>query len=275
MERMDRNSTHDRGRTIDTSNLRLLSRMDDFRVAKDNPDPRGWEVVGRDGKRIGKVDHLLVDPGARMVRYLGIDVDRSLLSGRGRGDHVLIPVDTAHLSHDHRDRVFIPESSTDLAALPIYDQSAIQSLLGRERGREERPVGREGERRVTLSEEELAVGKRTVSAGEVEIGKRVETEHVQKTVPVTREEVTIERRPITGAAAAGAGTSPRIQEDEIRIPLSHEEVVVEKRVIPKEEVVVKKHTVTGEERIDEAVRRERADIRGGENVREVGPERSH
>lgn len=139
---------------IDTSNLRLLSRMDDFKVAKGSPDVRGWDVIGSDGQRLGEVDHLLVDPGARRVRYLGIDLDRGLLAGRTRGgrggDHVLIPVETARLSQDHRDRVFVPETSADVGALPIYDKSSIQSLLGHERGgREELRPGTEGGSRMT------------------------------------------------------------------------------------------------------------------------------
>lgn len=265
---MTRTDIHETQQAIDTSNLSLLSQLDDFKVAKGNPDPRGWEVFGRDGKRVGKVEHLLVDPGARMVRYLGIEVDRNLLGGRTHGHHVLIPVEQAHLSEDHRERVFIPESSTAIASLPVYDQSTVRRHGSPERERGRPDTGREGERRITLSEEELAVGKRTVSAGDVGISKRVETEHVQKTVPVTREEVTIERRPATGM-----GTEPRIHEDEIHIPLRHEEVVVEKRTVPKEELVVKKHQVTGEERIDETVRKEHAEVHGSKNVKEVGPGR--
>ena len=269
---MNKIGTHEQHRTIDTSNLRLLSRMDDFKVASGNADPRGWDVIAKDGKKIGKVDHLLVDPGARMVRYLGIDLDRSLTAGREGRDHVLIPVDTARLSSAHREQVFIPETSVGLGALPVYDKSKISSLLGHDRDRDLQRSGRSdrGERRMTLAEEELAVGKRTVEGGEVAIGKRVETEHVRESVPVTREEVTVERRPITGGVAAGMDTSPRIHEDEIRIPLTHEEVVVEKRAVPKEELIVKKHQVTDEQRIDETVRKERVEVQGGEQVREVG-----
>ena len=114
---------------------------------------------------------------------------------------------------------------------------------------------RGSEQRLTLSEEELAVGKRQVSAGEVELRKRVETEHVRESVPVTREEVTIERRPLS----ADAATDADIGEDEIRIPLMAEEVVVDKRVVPKEEVVARKHAVQEEKTVEADLRRERVD----------------
>ncbi|MCU0625583.1 MAG: YsnF/AvaK domain-containing protein [Gemmatimonadaceae bacterium] len=117
------------------------------------------------------------------------------------------------------------------------------------------------EQRVVLSEEQLAVGKRQVQAGEVTLHKTVETEHVTEHVPLVREEVTIERRPLTGEAAIAA--SATIGEDEvIRVPLMAEEAVVEKRVVPVEEVIVRTDAVTETQVIDETVRRERLETSG-------------
>jgi uncharacterized protein (TIGR02271 family) len=111
------------------------------------------------------------------------------------------------------------------------------------------------EQRLTLSEEELQVGKRQVPAGEVELRKTVETKHVEERVPLTREEVTVERRPISGASARDA----EIGEDEIRVPLMAEEPVVEKRVVAKEEVIVNKRAVQDEKTVEADLRRERVD----------------
>jgi len=243
---------------IDTTNLTPLSRMEDFQVASDNPDVRGWDVVANDGKKIGKVEDLLVDRGARDVRYLAVSRDRGLFSGlQGGSGHVLIPVEDVRLDRDRQ--VYLDSlGSSDIGSLQDYD---LQSL-SRSEGFAQGQVGTrdrldtEREARVTVSEEELAVNKRTVSAGEVGVQKRVETEHVRESVPVMREEVTVERRPITGAA----GTAPEIGADEIRIPLTQEEVIVEKRVVPKEELVIKKHQVQGEQVVEEDVRRERAEV---------------
>jgi uncharacterized protein (TIGR02271 family) len=111
------------------------------------------------------------------------------------------------------------------------------------------------ERRLVLSKEELAIGKRQVQAGEVELRKVVDTEHVQERVEVTREEVTIERRPLS----ADASSDVQIGEDEIRIPVMEEEVIVEKRVVPTEEVVVRKEAVTEDRTVEADLRRERVD----------------
>ena len=121
--------------------------------------------------------------------------------------------------------------------------------------------------RLVLSEEELTVGKREVRAGEVEVNKRVETEHVRDDVTLRREEVEVERRPITGAYDAAGAT---IGEDEsIRIPLHAEEAVVEKRVVPKEEIVVRKHDVADTEMVEADLRRERAEVHREGSVRDA------
>jgi uncharacterized protein (TIGR02271 family) len=248
---MNRDDRYDTGTmaSIDTANLMPLSRMSDFKVADNDQDVRGWKVVARDGDTIGKVDDLLIDTNARRVRYLGVDLDRSLLSGRSHSGKVLIPIESVRL--DRHDRVLLDSvGSSEIMTLPTYDASAFGS--GANMGNR---LDTDREQRLTLSEEELALGKRRVASGEVEVGKRVETQHVRESVPVSREEVTIERRPATGM-----GTAPTIQEGEIHVPLSHEEVIVEKRVVPKEELVIKKHEVQGEQVVEDEVRRERVEV---------------
>jgi uncharacterized protein (TIGR02271 family) len=129
--------------------------------------------------------------------------------------------------------------------------------------------GMEGdEARMTLSEEELEIRRQRMSAGEVDIHKRVETEHVSTPVTTMREEAVVERRPISDATLQ-AGTA-RIEGDEIHVPLMEEEVVVEKRVVPKEELVVKKHMVQETETVEADLRKERVDVdRSGEvNLRD-------
>ena len=134
---------------------------------------------------------------------------------------------------------------------------ADRQRLVRER-MEAHGVNEEEAMRLVLSEEELAIGKRQVAAGEVGVRKTVESHRVHEEVPLRHDEVEVERRPITdGYSAAGA----RIGEDEdIRIPLHAEEAVVEKRVVPKEELVVRKREVTETEMVDTDLRRERAEV---------------
>jgi len=264
MKRTDVNSNTGTGTTgtmeaFDTSNLMPLNRLDDFKVADGYQDVRGWSVVGQDGDKIGKVDDLLVDTNARQVRYLGVDLDRGLLSGRSHSGNVLIPIENVQL--DRKDKVHLTSiGRNEILSLPTYEAGSFgraQAGMAGASGRmDTERMDTDREARLTLSEEELAVGKRQVASGEVDIQKRVETQHVRESVPVMHEEVTVERRPVTGMS----GTAPTIGADEIRVPISHEEVIVEKRVMPKEELVIKKHQVQGEQVVEEDIRRERVEV---------------
>jgi len=249
---MNRTGTYE---AIDTTNLTPLSRMDDFKITSNDPDVRGWDVLANDGKRIGKVEDMLVDRTSREVRYLAVSRDRGLFSAlTGGSGYVLIPVSDVRLDRDRK--VYLDSlGSSEIGSMQDYDLDSFSRSEGFAQSGTRDRLDTEREARVTVSEEELAVGKRTVSAGEVGVQKRVETEHVRETVPVMREEVTVERRPVTGM-----GTAAEIGDDEIRVPLSQEEVIVEKRVVPKEELVIKKHQVQGEQIVEDDVRRERAEV---------------
>jgi uncharacterized protein (TIGR02271 family) len=76
---------------------------------------------------------------------------------------------------------------------------------------------------MTRSEEELRVGKTQRESGRARLRKYVVTEQVQKTVPVQREEVRVEREPITDANVGDAKAGPAISEEEHEVVL-HEEV---------------------------------------------------
>jgi uncharacterized protein (TIGR02271 family) len=137
--------------------------------------------------------------------------------------------------------------------------SADRQRLVRER-MEAHGIGEEEAMRLVLNEEQLAIGKREVSGGEVGVRKTVETQHVHENVQLRHEEVEVERRPITDGYAA-AGTDAFIgEEKDIRIPLHAEEAVVEKRVVPTEELVVRKREVVENQPIDTTLRREHAEV---------------
>ena len=136
--------------------------------------------------------------------------------------------------------------------------NADRQRLVRER-MEAHGIGEEEALRLVLNEEQLAIGKREVEAGEVGVRKTVETQHVHENVQLRHDEVEVERRPITDGYAAG--TNATIGEDEdIRMRLHAEEAVVEKRVVPTEELVVRKREVVENQPIDTTLRREHAEV---------------
>jgi uncharacterized protein (TIGR02271 family) len=108
--------------------------------------------------------------------------------------------------------------------------------------------------RLRLHEEQLAISKREVGAGEMDIHKRVQAEHVQQTIPVRREEVVVERRALHGTAEPGARIAA--QDETVRMPLYREEVIAEKRVVPTEEVIVRKKEVVDQQTVGATLRSE-------------------
>jgi uncharacterized protein (TIGR02271 family) len=115
---------------------------------------------------------------------------------------------------------------------------------------------------MTRSEEELRVGKERHEAGRARLRKFVVTENVETSVPVQREEVRVEREPITDANRDAALSGPDISEEEHEVTLHSEEPVVEKEVVPKERVRLEKDTVTEERGVSEEVRKERIESEG-------------
>jgi uncharacterized protein (TIGR02271 family) len=141
-----------------------------------------------------------------------------------------------------------------------------------------RPVGQretgEGEARefsddaMTRSEEELRVGKREREAGRARLRKYVVTENVDTTVPVQREEVRMEREPITDENREAAMRGPDITEKEHEVTLHAQEPVVEKEVVPKERVRLDKDVVTDEVEVSDEVRKERIEPEGDAGLRD-------
>jgi uncharacterized protein (TIGR02271 family) len=116
---------------------------------------------------------------------------------------------------------------------------------------------RTGEESVELREERLRAEKETVQAGEVAVRKDVVAEQKTVDVPVTHEEVVIERHPVPG----GRPASGEIREGEtIRVPVREEQVHPEKQAVVTEEVSVGKRPVTETERVTGTVRREEARV---------------
>jgi uncharacterized protein (TIGR02271 family) len=113
---------------------------------------------------------------------------------------------------------------------------------------------------MTRSEEELTVGTQQREAGRARLRKYVVEDQVTQTVPVRREEVRIEREPITDANVDQATDGPAISEEEHEVVLHAEEPVAEKRVVPKERVRMGKDVQTDEQQVSDTVRKEQIDV---------------
>ncbi|OBR93290.1 stress response protein YsnF [Clostridium ragsdalei P11] len=114
----------------------------------------------------------------------------------------------------------------------------------------------EDEAKLRLRKEELDITKNKVQKGEVELSKEIIEEKKSVDVPVTREEVVIERRNLDNEAS----DSPITDEESIKIPVSEEKVDVNKHTVVSGEVSAHKRAIENTEHIDETLKREEVKV---------------
>jgi uncharacterized protein (TIGR02271 family) len=183
-------------------------------------DIRGWEAQDEAGNSVGKVSELLLNTDTELVDAIVLDNGREY------------PIDEVQIGEG-----------------VVYLLGAGGAVA------EEGEVVDAGEARVERREEELRAGTRERQAGAIRVRKKVRTDREQIEVPRRREEVEVDRVPVEGEASEA-----EIGEDEVRVPVTEEEVVVEKRPVAKEEVRVRKDVVEDTEVVEEDVRKEEVDV---------------
>jgi uncharacterized protein (TIGR02271 family) len=114
------------------------------------------------------------------------------------------------------------------------------------------------QRRLRLREEQLNVTKERVQAGEVGLHKEVITEQKHIDVPLSHEEVYVERRPVADGQIDNA--TPIGEDETIRVPVSAEQVHVDKDTVVTGEVAIGKRKVQETQQVSATVRREEARV---------------
>jgi uncharacterized protein (TIGR02271 family) len=241
---------------------------------------RGRTMLDRDGDKIGKIDDIYEDkqtgqPEWALVNTGLFGTKKTFVPLRGAspvGEDVRVPVEKAHvkdapgidpdgeLSETEERELFTHydlgyETDVDASTGNGHDVD-VDASTGRD------VSGRTTDDAMTRSEEELRVGTERREAGRARLRKYVVTETEQRTVPVRREEVRVEREPITEANAGQALDGPEISEDEHEVVLHEERPVVEKDVVAKERVRLSAEERTDEETVSEDLRKERIETDG-------------
>jgi uncharacterized protein (TIGR02271 family) len=257
---------------------------------------RGVELVDSEGSKIGRVEDVYLDEQTNQPEWLavatgmfGTKVSFVPISGTDERDGRLVsrwskdqvkdaPRAEAdgRLSQDEEAQLYRhyglgyseDRSDTGLPAGGV-DQSGRMAAdtgrdLGRDTGRD--TSGPNTDSAMTRSEEELRVGTERQQAGKVRLRKWVETEQVSETVPVRREEVRVEREPITEGNIAAATSGPEISEEEHEVTVYEERAVADTEVVPRERVRLDKEVVTEQERVTGEVRKERIEVEGADEL---------
>ena len=260
---------------------------------------RGQDVVGPDGEKIGTLDHIYLDRqtgeptfGAVKTGLFGTNVNLVPLEGAtGGSGSVQLPFDKQKIKDAPNIDADAELSEAEEQRLYEYYGVGYQAFEGEDRTRDyytedqnreyesrfasggttDRGVvgddvsGTETDDAMTRSEEELRVGKTSRETGRARLRKYIVSEDVQTTVPVQREEIRVEREPITDANVSSATDGPALSEEEHEVVLHAEEPVVQKDVRPVERVRLDKDTVTEEVQVNETVRKEQIEMADAEN----------
>lgn len=123
-------------------------------------------------------------------------------------------------------------------------------------GGESRPL-RSDDDSVVLHEEEATVGKRWEGVGYARVRREVDRERVREQHPLEREELVQQRVPVE---ENDSGQIETLADGSISIPLFEEELLVTRRTVLRERVVIRKEHVTEWQQVDVELRRERVSI---------------
>lgn len=115
---------NDEIRNDGTDRLVPLSNTKNFKVAKDNPDVRGWRVVGADGESLGVVKDLIVDTQELKVRYLSLAADKRFFSDNYE-PFLLVPIGAAALDKKGNNVFVTNLDSTSITRYPTYQGGPI------------------------------------------------------------------------------------------------------------------------------------------------------
>ena len=252
---------------------------------------RGANLVDRDGDKIGKIEEIYLDAQSNEPEWAlvntGLFGSKStfvpIRDASRDGEDLQVPVEKAHVKDAPSidpDGQLSQQEESELYRHYGLDYSADGDASGERAatggngdvGGERTATGGNGDvsgertatggddGAMTRSEEELRVGTTQRESGRVRLRKYVDTEEVEQTVPVQREEVRVEREPITDDNSDAALSGPDITEDEHEVVLHEEEVVAEKRAVPKERIRVEKDEVTDEQQVSDTLRKEQIDV---------------
>jgi uncharacterized protein (TIGR02271 family) len=251
----------------------------------------GRDLIDRDGDKIGSIGNVYLDEQTGQPEWLTVKTGLfgmresfvPTADARAEGDTVRVPYEKSQvkdapnvdadgaLSEEEESRLYRHYGRSYSERTADADRQGVTGagaeLRDRDKRRDRGTVGRdvsgpETDEAMTRSEEEVRVGTTRRETGRARLRKYVVTENVTETVPVQREEVRVEREPITDANRDAALSGGDITEEEHEVTLHAEEPVVEKRTVPKERVRMDRDTVTDEETVSEQVRKERIEAEG-------------
>ena len=245
----------------------------DVYIGRTAVDPQG-DKIGSVGQvylndQTGQPDWITVNTG-----LFGMKENFAPLAGSSfNGDDLVLPfdktvvkdspdiADSSHLDSDEQQSLYSYYQQY-LGAGPSggYQQGTNGGDTGYQSGEGYDTSGPNTDEAMTRSEEQLRVGTEQVEAGRARLRKYVVTEQQTVQVPVSHEEVRIEREPITDANRGDAVAGGAITEEEHEVVLHAERPVVATEAVPVERVRIGTETVTEQETVTGDIRKEQIEL---------------
>jgi len=233
------------------------------------------DVFDADGQSLGAVADVYVDDDTQQPEWLALRTGLfgsklsfvPVASAAWRDDGVHLPFTKDAIKRSPHPDV------TDDRLLPEHKEELLRYYSGHSGApshhvTHDREIGEPTVIDLVRSEEEVSVGTTTRPGSRVRLVKYVVTENVTTTVEVRREQVRLEHEPVVPGEVLGGlqpppgGVEWRDAQALDEIVLYEEEVVVDKRVVPRERVRLVVDTITEMQQVDEIVRRERISVEG-------------
>lgn len=228
---------------------------------------RGHSLVDSDGSKIGKISDIYMDDQTGQPEWLAVSTGLfgtrvsfvPIAGATAHGNELAVPYSKQQVKdapHAEPDGYLTLEEEARLYS--HYGMAYSESPGDRARGTD--PGRDTGDLAMTRSEEELRVGTVSQEAGRVRLRKWIESETVSTTVPVSHDEVRIERQPVNDANRDVALSGAAISEETYEMTLYEDKVDVDKVVVSKERVRVDKDVVSAQRQVTEEVHKEHIDV---------------
>jgi uncharacterized protein (TIGR02271 family) len=229
----------------------------------------GMDVVDSTGSKIGSASQVYLDDQTGQPEW--VTVKTGLLGTK----ETLVPLSAADMSGN---QLRVPYEKSKITGAPNQDpdghlspeeEQELYRYYGMDYGTGYETTDRvetttttqtTGDDAMTRSEERLNVGKERVQSGRARLRKRVVHDQQTVNVPIEREELVLEREPITDANIGDATSGPDLKEDQVDVTLYEERAVVNKETVPVERVRVGKEVHTETEAVSADVAREEIEI---------------
>jgi uncharacterized protein (TIGR02271 family) len=242
----------------------------------------GRNAVDQQGNKIGSIGQVYLDDNTGQPDWItvntglfGMKENFAPLAGSSfNGDDLVLPfdktvvkdspdvADASHLDADEQQSLYAYYQQYLGTGPGGYEQTTTTTTgdAGYRRGAGQDTSGPNTDEAMTRSEEHLRVGTEKVEAGRARLRKYVVTEQQTVQVPVSREEVRVEREAITDANRGDALSGAEISEEEHEVVLHEERPVVATEAVPVERVRLGTETVTEERSVSGEVRKEQIEL---------------